>query len=180
MKKIITITGLVLIILFSSCNKHKEWKALETININNRVKIKDLFYSTEVIYLQNNKFIGVGDSKVVGKIVKIDTNIILSNVHEEKATEAEEKLPDSFYSNWLNFSKMSAKVNSDIKKLLPKHLKIRYVYREDLNRDGKKDYFIFATTPGNFSTMDIYTIIIFSHNNNYFLQYLDYWGGYLL
>jgi len=189
MKKIITITGLALIILFSSCNKHKEWKDLETININNKVKIKHFGYATGAVYLQNNKFIGVGhtnpysppyDTKVVGKIVKVGTNIILSDVHEENPTEAEEKLPDSFYSNWLNFSKMSAKVNSDIKKLLPKHLKIRYVYREDLNSDGKKDYFLFATSPGNFRTMDIYTIIIFSHNNKYFLQYLDYWGGYLL
>jgi len=71
---------------------------------------------------------------------------------------------------------MSAKINSDIKKLLPKHLKIRYVYREDLNSDGKKDYFLFATTPWSFKTLEIYTIIIFSHNNKYFLQYLNFWG----
>jgi len=184
MKKIITITGLVLIILFSSCKKHKEWKDLETININNIIKRKDFCYLTGAMYLQNNKLMGIGisncdsppgDTKVVGKLVKIGPNIILSDTHEEKATESEKKLPDSFHSKWKTFSKMSAKVNSDIKKLLPKHLKIRYVYREDLNSDGKKDYFLFATTPGNFSTMDIYTIIILSHNNKYFLQYLDFW-----
>lgn len=185
MKKIITIISLVLIILFFSCNKHKEMKVLETININNNVKTAHLGYASGAVYLQNNRLIGLGDTnpyapsdgiKIVGKIIKVGTNIILSNVHEEKATASEEKMVDFFYSNWMRFSKMSAKVNSDIKKIIPKHLKVRYVYRDDLNSDGKKDYFLFAMAPERSEMRDIYTIIILSHNNKYFLQYLDYWG----